>query len=200
MSRSLSFVVSAPGKVILFGEHSVLYAQPGLATSIDRRTTLKFNLDTNDHVTLSFKNLDLNVEIPIAKVNVILENIASSCNTGGDGLANVIKDNIENISGYSSYNTSQRLSLLCVFYLLNSLLYVKKYKIGGFKIEIASELVIGAGTGSSASFSVCLAAALFRYREFLADRLEKADAPFNDEVIVQRSLVNRFSCYNEDYF
>lgn len=193
MSRSLNFIVSAPGKVILFGEHSVLYAQPALATSIDKRTTLKFQSNVND-VILEFKNIDFKLQISPTKVNIILENIASTHKSNGDqvitegicdrNLVEGIVENVHTLSEYTSFNVAQRLSLQCVFYLLYALFYTEKKDIGAFKIEIISELVTGAGTGSSASFSVCLAAALIRYREFITGPNDtfKASAEFTDEV------------------
>lgn len=190
MSRSLKFSVSAPGKVILFGEHSVLYAEPALATAIDKRTTLKFELTGND-IVLDFKTVDLFLQISIAEVNTLFANVAAH-KTNDDHstecdrfIANIIQQNIKNLKACESYSASQQVSLLCVFYLLYFLIYIKNREIIPFKIEIISELVTGAGTGSSASFSVCLATALNRYSEFISDTnfgLNVFD--INDEVII----------------
>lgn len=190
MSQSLKFSVSAPGKVILFGEHSVLYAEPALATAINKRTTLKFELTGND-IVLNFKNLDLHLQIPIAEVNIILGNVAAN-GTNGDHstecdrfIANSIQENLESLKEYDSWNTSQRISLQCVFYLLYFLFYTENREIAPFKIEIISELVTGAGTGSSASFSVCLAAALYRYLKSIVNKeFDSSEYEINDEVIV----------------
>jgi phosphomevalonate kinase len=39
-----SFVTSAPGKVVLFGEYAVLFGAPALVAAIDRRTTVTLSL------------------------------------------------------------------------------------------------------------------------------------------------------------
>jgi mevalonate kinase len=46
--------VSAPGKVILFGEHAVVYGKPALVGAIDKRTFVK--LDTRDDDTISINS------------------------------------------------------------------------------------------------------------------------------------------------
>lgn len=55
---TMSFSISAPGKVILIGEHSVLYKKQGLAASINKRTYLHFKEHKQAHDQITFKLLD----------------------------------------------------------------------------------------------------------------------------------------------
>ncbi|KAF6213527.1 hypothetical protein GE061_011247 [Apolygus lucorum] len=53
----MSFSISAPGKVILIGEHSVLYNKQGLAAAINKRTYLHFKEHKQAHDQITFNLL-----------------------------------------------------------------------------------------------------------------------------------------------
>ena len=57
---SFSFVSTAPGKIILAGEHAVVHGATALATVIAKRTYIKFQSlpvenNNNDDATINFK-------------------------------------------------------------------------------------------------------------------------------------------------
>lgn len=60
-------------------------------------------------------------------------------------------------------NGSKLTSLKTVFYLFGAIASNVINELKSIHIRVSTELNIGAGTGSSASFSVCLAAAFFQY-------------------------------------
>ena len=51
---------SAPGKVILFGEHAVVYDKLGIACSFDKRCQVKTSILNKDFVSIKCENLHLN--------------------------------------------------------------------------------------------------------------------------------------------
>ncbi len=57
MPRPLDAEASAPGKVILFGEHAVVYGEPSLSLAIDQRTSVA-GAAVGDEVTVNGRSLN----------------------------------------------------------------------------------------------------------------------------------------------
>lgn len=102
----MEFLVRAPGKIILFGEHAVVYDKKCIASSLDKYSYAQIK-ETN-------KDQKLTLQLPQ-----------------------------ESAEYKMSQTTFQKLLLK---------LQPKK----SFEIRVRSEIIIGQGLGSSASFSVCI--------------------------------------------
>lgn len=165
MSDLHSVQISAPGKVILHGDHSVVYGKLAIAASINKSTNLSLTLQTTPKITLVFHDINLNLEIPLQDIqNNILDNgilplqdtysIDNPDSLIFDDLINKIKNYLDNLN--VTFDVSQTNALLAFLYL-----YLAMYSPVGLKnglfVNISSDLTIGAGLGSSASFSVCIA-------------------------------------------
>lgn len=52
-------VASAPGKIILFGEHAVVFGKPALAMAVNRRARVKVRKTSEDHISITIPDLDV---------------------------------------------------------------------------------------------------------------------------------------------
>lgn len=68
---------SAPGKVILFGEHAVVYGHPAIATAISSRSYSTVKESNNDNIILSVPLLFPNQVFKITEKSVILPELES---------------------------------------------------------------------------------------------------------------------------
>ena len=120
-----TLIVSAPAKVILFGEHSVVYGEPCIAATLNKRTFGFTCLNSNED--------DLSLEC----IDIGLVYSSSSHN-----------------QQTTLYGLDQKKAIQAFLTL------TEKLGISKGKFIIRSEIPVGAGLGSSASFSVVLATLL----------------------------------------
>ena len=137
-------VVSAPGKLHLIGEHSVVYNEPAIIAAVGLRTTVKVEKASN--VRYYDTRFDHDFSWPLDEVRKAKEDVKriwQQC--------------------FEKKNFTE----------LFTLIKADKYKIykqaivglalehlgidGGVSLEIRSDIPVGAGMGSSASLHVCLA-------------------------------------------
>lgn len=122
-------IFSSPAKVILFGEHSVLYGHCALSMAIPLRTIVsKEVLCTGKGFTFVFPQLKEEYKIPPQSSSSSLSSSSNGTNSS------LLKDVFE-------------------------ILYLKFYKGNKMKITITSEIPIGSGLGSSAALCTALAGA-----------------------------------------
>ncbi|OWR55101.1 mevalonate kinase [Danaus plexippus plexippus] len=165
--------VTAPGKVILHGEHSVLYGEIAVACSIGLKTTTviqEVKAINEPSINIIFLSLGLNESIPLKKVvdyffeppfskswkNHIEVDHASHL-AKVDLFWNTIKPNFE------KFSEVQKQSLRSFLYLFSKIFAHTDLLKNSMSVKMTTELTIGAGTGSSASFAVCLAAAFLQF-------------------------------------
>lgn len=141
--------ISSPGKIILCGEHSVVYGKKALACSIDLRTYLTAIYTEKNHFQLILSDLDKIVEIKeedflsVKGIPVQSEPVT------------IIKYLEENY-------TDKIVSSLHFFILLFPEL--EWSQLAGLQVRVNSEIPIASGLGSSASYSTCLSSFFFLLR------------------------------------
>jgi len=65
--------VTAPGKIILSGEHAVVYGRPALLTAVDRTATARISATPARELSVSFPSLGLQEVIPLDQLPARLE-------------------------------------------------------------------------------------------------------------------------------
>jgi mevalonate kinase len=129
---------SVPAKVILFGEHFVVYGKRALATAINQRLAV----DVSDREEEGY--------------HVKIENIPTF------GLELDLEGGARRAYPYKDYGSATK----AVAYVKESIEYLEeRYGLsgGGVEIEIKSEIPLSAGLGSSAATCVATIAALKNY-------------------------------------
>ena len=175
----LAFTVSAPGKVILHGEHSVVHGKTALAAGLNIRTNMTFKeIDSVDgKITLDLPNLSLQHFYTVQELNdaflsnpqPLLKGSYSEFNISNPELINTskfigtLREYVLKSVKVQQFPFAQECALVTFLFLYTGIFCSVNVQIQPFSVELVSDMAVGSGAGSSAAFSVCLAASFIHY-------------------------------------
>lgn len=136
MPRSIT--ARAPGKLILSGEHSVVYGKPALAMAVNRYVYTTINTQSPSEVAFELLNLKYKRGHSLEKLRKLktrLQNAYAGFQRGEHSIRDVLKKPFE-LMQYTATNMVDRLNLSLT---------------QGIKIHTDSTIPIGCGMGSSAA-------------------------------------------------
>ncbi|KAJ5712385.1 mevalonate kinase [Penicillium malachiteum] len=196
------FMVSAPGKVIVFGEHAAVYNQPAIAAAISLRsyllvTTLSKSKRT---VRLNFKDIGLDhtwalsdlpwnaFQVPCKK-----KSYHSTVNYLDEELLDTILPHAEAVS-LDLPEEQRKIHIKSATAFLYLFLSLGSENCPGFVYTLRSTIPTGAGLGSSASVCVCLSAAMLLQTHSLAGPHPQQP---REEAMLQVERINQWAFVGE---
>ncbi|KAL4699177.1 hypothetical protein H8959_011834 [Pygathrix nigripes] len=187
-------LVSAPGKVILHGEHAVVHGKVALAVALNLRTFLRLQPHGNGKVDLSLPNIGIKWAWDVARLQLLDTGFLEQ----GDVTTPTpeLVEKLKEVAGLpDDCAVTESLAVLAFLYLYLSICR-KQRALPSLDIVVWSELPHGAGLGSSAAYSVCLAAALLTVCEEIPNPLKDGDC-VNRWTKEDLELINKWAFQGE---
>ncbi|KAF9913072.1 Mevalonate kinase [Lobosporangium transversale] len=179
-----SYFTSAPGKVILFGEHAVVYSKVATAGSLGLRSYNLVQERTDGAIEVNFPDVQLvrtwrSSDIPRQARWEGYPYPPSTMNTE-------LVDQLTKFVDLAEHTNRSHAAVALLY--LHSYLSTDEIASSGYDFSVRSDLPVGAGLGSSASYSVCLATALLQLNGHLSSSITAGWT-----VAEQRDLVNQWA-------
>ncbi|KAJ3102182.1 hypothetical protein HDU97_000743 [Phlyctochytrium planicorne] len=147
-----AIVVRAPAKVILFGEHAVVYGKKAIATSLGLFTYAKLQTNSSSDIAFNFVDVDLQLTVPFSS----LPEIEREGDRVKDGVLNDTNRKIFAELAKDMESDAAKQAAIAALHLVACLAPRDR----GLALEVKSFIPVGSGLGSSASFSVVVSTAL----------------------------------------
>lgn len=155
--------VAAPSKVILHGEHAVVYGFTAVAASLDLRTRMRISPHAS-RVAVHFPDVGLENSWSLEQLRSLF---SQRPDMGHSRLMEVDQAYLERVLDFLKVDQSdlRMASMVCFLYLYSTMMMEEEEPgIVPMEIWVESDIPLGAGLGSSAALSVCLAAGLMAVR------------------------------------
>ncbi|VDK68211.1 unnamed protein product [Onchocerca ochengi] len=177
-SASGGLYISAPGKIILFGEHAVVYGRTAVAGSIDLRTYVSLFTSADGRIYLSLPALGVEKTWLLKDLLRAGERLSEyTVDDGSPPSLELLVPIARKLSGSCEDQCGvQHLAILAFWYLLLGVVQRKK-DILAVKVTIRFKLPSCVGLGSSGAYCVCVTAALLQ----TAGLIPAPSIPVNDE-------------------
>ncbi|XP_026501294.2 mevalonate kinase isoform X1 [Vanessa tameamea] len=201
MGSLFEIKVSAPGKVILHGEHSVMYGKFAIAGSLGLRSDIvlkEVQSSVGSFVNVNLPSVNLKHSLSLDHIQSYLFKIS----TNGqllwknpqtvDHESHLIKVDkcLQSINiNINDLNSVQYNSLRGMLYLISGIFGDTKFLNNSLDVSINSGLTVGAGTGSSASYAVCLAGALIQLLKLKSGKTDE-EFEMEDKILISAWAYN----------
>lgn len=157
-------ITSAPGKIILFGEHAVVYNKLGIVCSIDKRCKVKIFPAKEKTIFIKSENFSLAKSLNKEKLFELFKTI----------------NNLKSKDRFSEIKKIYEKDKLSPLFFVTANIF-EKYAFKGLKIKIESEIPKNLGS-SSAVFSA-VALAVLKFLGQSPSKKEISDLAFKGDLI-----------------
>ena len=199
---SPAFMTSAPGKVIVYGEHAVVHGKAAIAAAISLRSYLLVTTLSKSQRTISLQFPDIGLshtwdidDLPWsvfshpAKKKMYYDRVTAL----DPDLVEAMRPHLSSVSQKVS-GENRKIHQAAASAFLYLFLSLGSQSFPGCIYTLRSTLPIGAGLGSSASICVCLSSALLLQIRTLAGPHEDQPA---DEAKLQLERIDRWAFVGE---
>lgn len=156
---SPSFTVTAPGKIILHGEHAVVYGKKAVAAAIGLKTTLQLEATNDGQFTLNLLSFGTTCRWKAEELQQDVKRLT----TDGSCWPQEGRELFNKSSEQSEVKVVDKRAIndaIRVFIFLIGKFVEEIDRVPSFSVEVSTSIPVGAGLGSSASYCVCLSTAL----------------------------------------
>lgn len=194
-STDETLLVAAPGKVILFGEHAVVHGVTALAAAVGLRCYSLVEPRHDGKIHLELPDLSVShtwsiSDLPwdAASTGLVIDEAHPELD------AKLLRRIVQTVEHHAGLTESDRSHASCVAFLYIYMVILGKppSNAGGQTFTFRSLLPIGAGLGSSASYSACVSSALLYTHKVLP--LPEASKPIPAE---SAHLINSYAFLSE---
>lgn len=197
-----AFMTSAPGKVIVFGEHAVVHGKAAMAAAVSLRSYLLVTALSKSHRSVNLVFPDVSLDHTWNIDDLPWEVFAKATKKPryydlvtslDEDLLKAMQPHIDNVSNHLT-GDNKRIHQAAASSFLYLYLCLSNRQSAACIYTLRSTLPIAAGLGSSASICVCISAALLKQIHVLSGPHQ--DQP-EEEVELQLERINRWAFVGE---